>query len=548
MRRMVLMGEGLNQAVCPLIVSLLAVLASSFAAAPAKAASSGEAIDVGSRRQLFIDGRFLEKARGVHIRVHQPIKTGDFTIKPEHDWEQGGIGPYSSVLWEPGEPGGPGVYHMWYHAMTTVQWHTGEDRGAICYARSRDGIRWEKPELNVVEFNGSSRNNIVLGQGAAGVTLGQDGGMVFIDPNAPADQKYRMVIRIKEFGKGLHVFSSPDGIHWKLTHTSVVDYRPQERGHHLDSQNVLFWDAGLGKYVTYVRRNVSKEGSQGRSIARGESDRLGGFPVVQEMPVVLGPDQNDLFHGGRPAVDYYMSAAIRYPWADNAYFMFPTAYYHFVGGVLPEFKGEIPTNAGPLHTQFAASRDGVRWERFDREPFVPLGMKGEFDWASTRVFWGMVPDVTGNHIFMYYRGSDWLHGWDRDERNKRLLSEASLGADQNIAVISRVVLRRDGFTSVRAAYTGGEFTTPPVVFAGRRLVLNVNTSATGTVRVELLDAEGKPLEGFSGDDCDLIHTANEINRAVSWSGKSDVGALAGRPIRLRFLLRDADLYAMQFAE
>lgn len=533
------------------ILILALGLWTSAAAVPLAADSppggAAAALDVGDRRQVFVDSRFLASAKGVELRVHPPTKTGEYTIKPDHPWEQGGIGPYSSVLWEPGEAGGPGLYHMWYHAMTTTQWHTGDDKGAICYARSKDGVRWEKPEVNIVEFGGKPGNNIVLGQGAAGVRLGQDGGMVFIDPNASKDQKYRMVIRIKEFGDGLHLFSSGDGIHWTCTHKSAVNARPQAKGHHLDSQNVMFWDEGLRKYVVYVRRNVDTPGSQGRSVARAESTALDDFPMVQDMPVVLGPDSIDLSQEGRPMVDYYMSAAIRCPWADGAYFMFPTAYYHYVGGLLPEFEDEVPTNAGPLHTQFASSSDGIHWERFGREPFVPLGMKGEFDWASARTFWGIVPDVTGNYLFMYYRASDWLHGWDRDERNKRLLGGAGLGADQNIAVISRLVLRRDGFVSVRAAYTGGEFTTPPLVFSGKQLRLNIDTSATGIARVEILDAAGPPVAGFSQADCDLIHTANQIDRVVTWQGKSDLSDLAGKPVRLRFIIRDADLYAFQFA-
>lgn len=531
------------------ILGCLIGSASSWGAPSAtQAAASPGPLEIGTGRQLFVDHSFLEQAKGVELRVHQPVKTGEHTIKPDHPWEQGGIGPYSSVLWEPGKADKPGMYHMWYHAMTTTQWHTGDDRGAICYARSSDGVHWEKPELNVAEFNGNTRNNIVLGQGAAGAKLGQDGGMVFLDPTAPAAEKFRMPIRVKEEGDGIHIYSSGDGVHWKCTHRSVITVRPGDKTHHLDSQNVMFWDSRIKKYVAYVRRNVTEAGSQGRSIARGESERLDGFPVVQDMPVVFGPDRKDLWHGDSPAVDYYMSAAIRYPWADNAYFMFPTAYYHYMGGgILPEFKGELPTNAGPLHTQFAASRDGVQWERFDREPFVPLGMKGEFDWASARTFWGIVPDTSGRYMYMYYRASDWLHGWDRDERNKRLLTGAGLGAKDNIAVISRVVLRRDGFTSVRGAYVGGEFVTPPVIFAGKQLLVNIDTSATGIARIELQDADGKALPGFGLADCDLIHTANEINRVVRWRGEQDLGQLAGRPIRIRFAVRDCDLYAFQFS-
>ena len=515
-------------------------------------ASGGPAVlDVADHRQVFIDGRFLAEAYSLELHVHQPIKTGEMNIKPEHPWEVGGVGPYSNVVKE-GD-----TYHMWYHVMTSVQWHIDKDAGAVCYARSTDGIHWEKPSLGVVEFKGSKENNIVLGHGAGGVRIGQDGGMVFIDPTAPADQKYRMLIRHKETGKGAcHIFSSPDGVRWRLTHPNAVTFDKQERSHHLDSQNVMFYDDRIEKYVFYGRKNLRQRSSQGRAVARSESDRIDGFPVAQAMPVAIWSDPFDLSHGERAVVDYYMSAAIKYPWADDAYYVFPTAYYHYIDGKLQGFPAGVPINAGPLHSQFAASRDGMLWQRYGRRPFVRLGMKGEFDWASTRVIQGIVPSVDDRHMYMYYRGSDWLHGWDRNEENKRLLTEAGLDADQNIAVLSRVVLRKDGLVSVRAPYSGGEFTTPVLIFEGKELVLNIDTSATGIARVGIVKADtgtiagydenGADLPAYTAEDCDLIHTTNEINRVVTWSGKSDVSALAGKPVRLRFYLRDCDLYAFQF--
>ena len=507
-------------------------------------AESFATVDIGDRRQVFIDKLFLAESRGVELVVHPPRKTGEHTIPADRPWERGGIGPYSSVM-KVGE-----TYHMWYHAMDMVQWHTGDTNGCICLARSDDGVHWKKPELGLIEYQGDKANNIVIGHGAAGIKIGQDGMMVFLDPTAPTEQRFRMVARFGapvEEGQAIHIFSSPDGIHWKLTHPSVVTARPQERGHHLDCQNVIFWDERIGKYVAYVRKNRSEPGSQGRCVARGESEHLGGFPVVQDMPIVFGGDRQDLFHGDTPVVDFYLSATIQYPWAERAYYMFPTAYYHYIGA-LGEFPDAIPTNAGPLDTQFAASRDGITWHRYDRRAFVPLGMKGEFDWASARMIRGLVPDTSGREMYMYYRASDWLHGWDRDERNKRLLTQVRLGADQNIAVLSRLVLRRDGFVSARAAYTGGEFTTPPLLFNGRRLVLNIATSATGIAQVGILDVAGKPYDGFAASQCDRIHTCNEINRTVTWQRNSDLSRLAGKPVRLRFVLSNCDLYAFQFVQ
>ena len=83
-------------------------------------------------------------------------------------------------------------------------------------------------------------------------------------------------------------------------------------------------------------------------------------------------------------------------------------------------------------------------------------------------------------------------------------------------------------------------------FIGRELVLNVDTSAAGMLRCELLGDTRQPITGYALEDCDLIHTANEVDRPVKWQGKSDLSALAGQPVRLRVVYRDADLYAFQF--
>jgi hypothetical protein len=501
-------------------------------------AANADVLSIGDRRQLFIDRTFVGDARNVEIVVHPPRKSGEQTVKPENAWELGGIGPFSSVLHDGTS------YHMWYHAMDTPQWDAGHGHGSICYATSKDGIKWEKPELGLIAYHGDRRNNIVLGHGANEVSLGQDGGMVFLDPTAPTGERFRMACRFGD-GEGVRVLSSGDGIHWKLTHPSVITARPQEKGSQLDSQNVIFWDEARKKYVAYARYNRPERRGRARSISRAESAQLGGFPVVQDMQVVFQPDDEDLKEDGLPAVDFYVSAAIRYPWADGAYFMFPTAYYHY-SRQLPEFAHENAANAGPLDTQFAASRDGITWERYDRQPFVPLGMKGEFDWGCARTFWGLVPDISGREMYLYYRAGDWLHGWDRDERNKRILSERGLGASQNIACISRLISRRDGFTSVRGAYSGGEFMTPALTFSGETLVLNVNTSATGQVRVGICDEHGRPIADFGPEQCDVIHTTNEINRVVRWRGNADVSRLAARVVRLKFLVRNSDLYAFQF--
>ena len=210
-------------------------------------------------------------------------------------------------------------------------------------------------------------------------------------------------------------------------------------------------------------------------------------------------------------------------------------------------EGQPGANVGTLDIRFAASRDGIDWHRYDRRAFVDLGMKGEFDSKTNYMILGLVPSLNGREMYMYYSGSDKVHAWWLEPQGEAVRREG-LGPIQNIRALSRLVLRMDGFISVRASYTGGQFTTPVLKFEGRELVLNVDTSALGTLRVEILDEFNNPLEGFRLADSDRIHTTNEMNRTVTWHRQSDVSRLAGKPVRLRFVMNDTDLYAFQFRQ
>ena len=498
------------------------------------AGGTQEPLCIGNRRQLLFDGKFVRQAKNIEFQVHPPRKTGEIIVASEPSSARGG---YHSVLYEAGR------YHMWYTAG-----------GCIHYARSDDGIHWAKPNLGLrgkdSTFEGSEAGNVVLGRGVGEVSGEMHGLMVFLDPTAPDDEKFRLVCNPPEFNWRVQVFSSSDGIHWTLTHRDAISYRDAK--HHLDSQNVIFWDCRIGKYVAYSRRNLREKGSQMRSVARAESPDLAHFPLVEDSPIVMcadvqHPGHLDPLSRARISVlDTYTNGTIKYPWADDAYLMFPTEYYHY-GPYLGEFRKECPVNAGVLDTRFAASRDGIHWERYDYGAFVGLGMKGEFDSGRVYMAYGIAPAPNGREMYMYYLGTSETHGWDRDDNNNRLLTAAGL-APTGPSAISRVVLRRDGFVSARAPYTGGEVVTPLLQFEGQQLLLNVDTSASGELRVEILDEQGKPVAGYSLEDCDIVHTANEVNRVVKWKGESSVSRLAGTPVRLHFVMRDVDLYAFQFAD
>jgi hypothetical protein len=494
----------------------------------AAASFAQSAIDIGDRRQLLINRRFVQQAAGIEFRMHPPRKTGEITIPDEEGWP---LSAYSSVLKD------GGTYHMWYTA-----------RNAICYARSNDGIHWERPPLNLATAAGQPSRNIVIGYGAGEVKEGTHGVMVFLDPKAPASERFRLVANPHEFGRMLQLFSSPDGIHWKHTYTDILTFDENKRPHHLDTLNVIFWDDRVGKYVAYVRRSSL---GQGRMVARVESADLRQFGAIEGTTLVFNADKLNIRHFDplkkqeAPSIDVYTNDAIKYPWAEGVYFLFPALYYHF-GAYQHEFRQEAPTNAGVLDVRFASSADGIAWDTYNWEPFVSPGMAGEFDSRRIYMGYGMAPSLNGREIYQYYMGTNETHGWNRDDRNNRLLTAGGFAPSPAERAISRVVSRRDGFVSVRPGNSGGEFTTPPLQFRGNQLVLNVDTAALGEVRVEIQDGDGKPIPGFALADCAIIHSTNEITRPVKWNGVTDLEKLAGKIVRLHFELRNADLYAFQF--
>jgi hypothetical protein len=113
--------------------------------------------------------------------------------------------------------------------------------------------------------------------------------------------------------------------------------------------------------------------------------------------------------------------------------------------------------------------------------------------------------------------------------------------------LRRYTLRVDGFVALHGRRKPGEVVSKSLVFRGKKLSLNFATSAAGSLRAEIQDATGRPLPGFTLADCDELF-GDTPDRAVTWKEKSDVGSLAGRPVRLRLVLCEADLFSLRFGE
>jgi hypothetical protein len=146
------------------------------------------------------------------------------------------------------------------------------------------------------------------------------------------------------------------------------------------------------------------------------------------------------------------------------------------------------------------------------------------------------PIRMGDELWIYYVGQNRDHNGNIDP-----------GAPDGkfLSGIGRAVLRLDGFISADAGYRGGWLTTPLIRFSGGRLELNVATSGGGSVEVELLDEQGRPIEGYSKAASRIIN-GNSVRMPVRWKTTDDVSQLAGRPVRLRFHMQDCKLYAFQF--
>ena len=485
-------------------------------------AGPGEPIRVNSARQLFVDNLLIAEAQGVRLTVNRPAPTGERCLVGAQPWESLMVNGYNSVMED------EGILKLWYDAIASdgSRW--------TCYATSQDGIHWEKPLLGIVPFDGNNDTNIVFPP----ERMTHEPNCVFKDTNPACrpEERYKMVASLHPPGmaKGTYVAASPDGLHWKLMKDSPA-FRDS------DTNNICFFDNRLGRYVSYVRVWAPM-----RMVGRCEFDDITDWGKAE--PVFSYDAQDfqgldpEIFSttafapGGskmkwKPPMDFYNSSAWKYPRAEDVYLMFPSAYYHYQAEWARRRGTDDPANDGPLDIQFAISRDGKTWNRPDRQPFIRLGVAAGFASATAYMAAGAIcrPD----EIWLYHSASDHSHG------------NYDAARDKFLGTITRARLRLDGFVSVDSEYTGGEFTTPPLLFSGGQLTLNVDTSAGGHVRVELRKESGSALAGFSAEECDPIN-GNFIQKVVSWRGGSPLSAWAGKPIRLRFAMRDTKLYSFKF--
>ena len=513
--------------------ALLALVMAALSCCLGIAAERTKPIDVGSRLELFVDDYLIDRLDGkAELRLHHP-EPREIAIVHDAPWEGTGSG-YHSVF-QDGK-----LYRMYYKA-----WHLEVSKGKLntgshplycCYAESDDGIRWRKPELGLHEFRGSKANNIVMAPGKAGSATADPGHpAVFKDenPDAPADARYKAIIRSAK-PHGLLAFKSPDGLHW----TPMSDGPVITEGA-FDSQNLAFWDPVRAEYRAYWRIFTA-------GVADGTAWKPSGVRAIRTATskdfLNWGPHA-DVKYVDSPDEHLYTNQIKPYYRAPHIFIGFPTRYVERGWSdsmrALPElehrqWRAAASQRYGTAITEglLMTSRDGVLFHRFN-EAFLRPGIEraGTWNYGQQYIAWHVVetksslPDAP-NELSLYAGESYWT------------------GTSSELR---RYTLRIDGFVSASAPFKGGELVTKPITFRGQRLVLNFSTSAAGGVQVEIQDASGRPLPGFALADCPEVF-GDSLSRTVTWKQGADLASLAGKPVRLRFVLKDADVYSFQFVE
>lgn len=464
------------------------------------AASEGQdVIDLGDRRELFVDGYLIDKLQGAELCLQSPRDEG-IAFPLDRAWE-GSFCAYFTIIRD-GQK-----YRAYYRGLPAAGME-GARSEVTCYAESTDGKAWTKPNLGLVTHNGSTDNNIVVAEQPFTHNF-----CPLLDdrPGVPANERYKALGGSAK--SGLVAWASADGLRWRKLRDEPVITKGA-----FDSQNVPLWSGTEKSYVCYYRVTVAGV----RRIARVTSlDFLHwSEPTLMEYGVLGDPTAKV------PIEHLYTNQT-------SPYFRAPHILLAIAARFLPGRRVLTPEQARQLGVDpgyfndcsdgvLMSTRGGALYDRTFMEGFLRPGL-GLSNWTSRTNYPALNVVQTGPAEMSLYVNQDY---------------------GQPTAHLHRYSMRLDGFASLRARRSG-EMRTRPLTFSGKELELNFATSAAGGVRVEIQDAVGQPLPGFALADS-LETIGNELERVVQWRQGSDLSKIAGKPVRLRFALTDADVFSFRF--
>jgi len=480
--------------------------------------------DIGSRRELFVDGLLIDRFSGASLKLHQP-QPGGTALKADRPWE--GPANFGIAVLRHGDR-----LLMYYRGMTLGK----DDNGVLCVATSQDGTTWTKPALGLVERAGRRDTNIVADEARRAFTA-----TPWLDtrPGVPAGERIKVVLSEPLSGEKHTPFQDPAGPKRLVLLVSADGFtfrrlEPQpemvsDLPNCFDGGNTMFWSEAEQQYVLYYRwcdvypgKGKSKDWKlpHRRTMARATSKDL--LRWSKSVPMT---------YGDTPREQFYVNNTQPYFRAPQVYAALAARFVEGRQAVTEQQAAAIGLKSVGPHRYNNDCSDGVlltsrsgstRYDRTFMESFVRPG-PGAQNWVSRANYplTGVLP--CGEDRMMFWVSRHYM---------------------QDTWHIERLLLRLDGFASVNAPYAGGEMVTRPLTFAGQQLEINYATGAAGSVRIEVQDAAGRPLPGFALADCPEI-IGDEIAGAVAWKG-GDLAPLAGRAVRLRFVLKDADLYSLRF--
>ncbi len=461
--------------------------------------------------QLFIDDLLVQSRQNVERRLHAAQRTESPVVRADRPWEGVRVNIFGTVLRDSG-----GLYRMWYNGapyrdmapeMKTL-------RDSVLYATSKDGLHWEKPTLGIYEWQGSRANNIVYNVHSPSVILDQR-------ETDPA-KRYKMLGTsvaahrgLPESAQGYWAAYSADGLHWKeypinpvLLHTDTITLMQHPR---------------TGEYMAFHKRPGVVRGTDRRLIWLSVSKD---FQHWSEPKLILPPDAEDDRFAKNPGqrMEFYNMSAIPY----GSHFLGFITAFHMSRRVHASGPDQSPDD-GPVDLQLTYSDDGYNWRRYeDRSPVLAVGPKGSFDGGMILgVANALVPD--GDRVHLYYTGYNVTHGAPMKGKT---------------ADIGRASWRVDGFVSLDAGPTEGTVTTQPLRLNGKGLAINAE-AGDGQVLVEVLDAEQRPLPGYTRAGCVPLHS-NATSQPVRWATLDTLPA--GKVVRLRFHLKNARIYSFRVSK
>ncbi len=414
-------------------------------------------------------------------------------------------------------------YHLWYNSFR-------DGRLVVAHGVSDDGINFFP-----VFSAGNHYANAAFTGGPDGVS--PEFGNVFIDPNACADQRYKMIYTdwlqpqnkntpFSHAAGALRGAASPDGQHWKRYYENFL-------GTYCDSQNVGGWDKHLQRYVIYHRLTCTygsldvgqmhvAPDHRGRAIGRIES-----LDFIHWTPsqIAIAPDEQDGL-----GIDIYNNAWSPHPRSEYLNLMFPSFYHH---------------HDGTFDVQVAVSRNNINWSRPTRQTLIPLGGETDFDHFIISVCPGIVP-IDDEHDALYYRGTNIPHGGSAP-----VLNHDEIERRKPASRLGRVILKRDRYIGIETTSGHeGRFCTRPMLVDGAELHINCHPiGADAQVSIQIIDASTEtPVPGYSFDDAIPVCT-DMVRGHVRWRTHTGLNAsLRERPIRLHVRMRNMQIFTFQFSD